>query len=101
MNSQATPGRAEQLVYRCAPTLVWVRDEGHVIVVDAQNARSWLLDGIEAAIWDWVTMGYSYPRIVNLASLILKGSQAQAETQLEETLHRWHRAGLVQLEGNT
>ena len=101
MNGQATPRTAEQLFYRCAPTIVWARDEGRVIVVDDQDKRSWLLDGIEAAIWDWVTMGYAHPRIVSMVSLTLKGSDAQAETLLENTLHRWYLAGLVQLEGTT
>lgn len=99
MSRGAIPSTVDKWVYRCAPDFVWVRDAERVIVVDSEGGRSWSLDGIEAAIWDWLAMGYSYPKIVGFVSLILKRSQDETGAVLQDTLRRWYRAGLVQWEG--
>ena len=97
MSWEAILPTVERSVYRCAPHIVWIRDADRVILVDPDNERSWLLHGIEAAIWDWLTVGYEYERIVGLLSLILQSSEDEAGATLTDALRRWCHAGLVQL----
>lgn len=87
--------------YRCAPTVVWVKDAGQTILVEEAGRNSWILRGEEAAIWDWLTLNHPFERIVRFLSVISGTSADEARKALLAILQRWEKAGIVQTaEGN-
>lgn len=91
----------EGVAYCCAPHVVWARDVERVILVDSQDGRSWALDGIEAAVWDWLATGYPYERVVHFVALTRKTLESEAGARLDSILRRWCDAGLIQQGGAT
>lgn len=90
---------SQRLIYRCSPCIIWVKDVHQTLVVDREAGRSWALHGIEAVVWDLLTVGYSYRRIVPMLSLILSLSVEEAEHILAGVLRRWSDASIVQVSG--
>jgi hypothetical protein len=85
------------VVYRCAPEVAWVRDAGRVLLVDPERGRTWSLGGVEAAIWDWLVLGYGYEEIARYLSLILRTSKEEAGRALLGVLLCWQDGGIVQV----
>jgi hypothetical protein len=88
------------LTYRCSPAIVWVRDAGQILLVDKEAEQSWSLHDAEAVIWDLLTVGYSYEKIVQMLSLTLSLSVEQADRTLSNVLRNWRDAGIVQVSGD-
>jgi hypothetical protein len=88
------------LIYRCSPAIVWVRDAGQILLVDREAEQSWSLHDAEAVIWDLLTVGYSYAKIVQMLSLTLSLSVEQANHTLSNVLRNWRDAGIVQVSGD-
>ena len=84
-------------IYRCTSSIVWVRDAGQTLAVDEETGRSWTLRGVEAVVWDLLTVGYAYRRIVLLLSLIFSLPAAAAAQALDSLLRRWREANLIQV----
>jgi len=84
-------------IYRCTPSIVWVRDAGQTLAVDEETGQAWTLCGVEAVVWDLLTVGYAYRRIVLLLSLIFSLPAAAAAQALDSLLRRWREMDLVQV----
>ena len=84
-------------IYRCTPSIVWVRDAGQTLAVDEETGQSWILRGVEAVAWDLLTVGYAYRRTVSLLALILSLPAAEATRVLDSLLRRWREAELLQV----
>jgi len=88
------------LVYCCSPAIVWVRDAGHILLVDRETGQSWSLHDAEEVIWDLLAVGYSYEKIVQMLSLTLSLSAEQAGHTLSSVLQNWRDADIVQVSGD-
>ena len=86
-----------RLIYRCTPSIVWVRDAGQILLVEEETGRSWALQGLEAVVWDLLAVGYSVRRIVLLLSLIFSFPAAEAEQALAGVLQTWRETNIVQV----
>jgi len=89
------------ITYSCSPRVSWAIDAGQIIVVDEQYGRRHCLRGVEAAVWDWLTLAYPYPRLLALLVELLAVPPAQAAVTLRELLHRWIDIGLLVQEGES
>jgi hypothetical protein len=88
------------LAYHCAPSLVWVKDAGQTILVGKED-HTWIIDGVEALIWDLLTLNYSFDRLARFLSVMLEIPFKEAKRTLEAVLHRWNQVGIVvAVEGN-
>lgn len=87
----------QRLVYRCSPSIAWVRDANQTLVVDRETEQSWILHGVEAIVWDLLTVGYSYQSMVSMLSLTLSTSAEEAERTLAGVLEEWQGDGIVQV----
>jgi hypothetical protein len=85
------------VAYRRAPTVVWVKDAHQTILVKEDDGRTWCLEGVEAAVWDLLTLNYSAERTIVLLSVLLNGSRREANEYLSEKLEGWQEAGIVQV----
>ena len=97
MSTAAGEASHLRIVCRSADT-VWARDADATIVVDRRRGTSWVLDGAEAAIWDWLCLGHSRARIIRLLAALLDSSDESAQRSLSVTLERWLSAGLLALQ---
>jgi hypothetical protein len=87
-------------VYHCPPALVWLKERGRTIVVDQKRMESWQLGGLQAVVWDLVTLGYPFGRIARLVAALLDVSRDEADGTVLTILARWEEAGMVRREGD-
>ena len=90
---------SQRLIYRCSPSIVWVKDADQTLAVDTETEQSWPLRGVEAVVWDLLAVGYSYQKIVPMLSLILSLPIEEAERALASVLEKWRDAGVVRVSG--
>jgi hypothetical protein len=84
------------VVLTCPAPVWWVKDADQILVVDEQKGTLVILRGLEAVIWDWLTLMYSYPRLVNLLAALRVVPADEAERQLIDVLSAWQSIGLLQ-----
>ena len=73
----------------------YVRDLDQVILVSPENHQKWILQGIDAAVWNWLTLGYGYMRVVNMITTACSVSNEEASCLLQTILAKWVDAGLL------
>lgn len=83
------------VVYCSTPGIAWVKDAELTLLVDEEQGRSWSLHGIEAAIWDLLTLAYSFPEIVQVVSLLARCGAEEASEIVTALLHTWEAQGIV------
>ncbi len=49
-------------------------------------------------MWSWLTLGYAYPRLLELVTTVTRQTPDEAEAMLLSLLQRWHRDGLLQIQ---
>ena len=94
------PGAAppEDLVYRCVPTVAWVRELDHTRLLDLERRKSWRLDGLEASVWDLLVLGYAHRQVLAFLVAFLGITAEQSQARLLAMLGGWHEAGLLTVE---
>ncbi len=84
------------VVLTCSAHLRWVHDTALIWIVDQQTGTTHCLEGAEAAVWGWLMLGYSYPRLVDLLGPLLNLEQREAQRHLNTVLQTWISAGLLE-----
>jgi hypothetical protein len=82
-------------IYRSVPGLAWVKDAELTLIVQHEEGRSWALRGLEAAIWDLLTLSYSFPRLVDAVALLAGCEPGEAAEIVMALLHEWEEQGIV------
>jgi hypothetical protein len=75
--------------------LIWVKDREQIIIIDEQSQEIYALYHVEAAVWSWLTLAYSYPRIVELLAAMLGIPCPEAEHRLQIMVQNWQKAGIL------
>ncbi len=83
------------LVYTCPSHIKWVTDDTRIIIVNEQQNSHHILTEAEAAIWNWMTIPYSYRKLLPLVTLLWSLPLPKAEERLQLILHKWHEDGLL------
>jgi hypothetical protein len=83
------------LIYRPGPNVTWLRDANHILVIDGERGETWSLSGREAALWDWLNLGYPYQKILEFLSLLMRASPHEAEKTLLTLLRDWQSEGII------
>jgi hypothetical protein len=78
----------------------WVRDGETILLVNVQKNKVDNLSGVDASVWIWLTLHYSYSRLTNLLVALLNVSRAEAEEQLKSIFLKWVRMGILIQEKN-
>jgi hypothetical protein len=86
---------SQAVAYRCAPAIVWVKDSGQTILVESENERYWIIRGVEAMVWDLLTLNYTFEGIVRFLSVMLKTPVDEATGALRAILQNWENAGIL------
>jgi hypothetical protein len=78
-----------------AAEIAWVRDAGQTILTDGLGGRSWILQGLEAAAWDLVSLGYSFEEMAGTLALLAGTDHEQSRSMLLATVRRWAEMGIL------
>ncbi len=81
--------------YHCAPAIVWVKDSGQTILVESEKECYWIIRGLEAMVWDLLTLNYTFEGIVGFLSLMLETPVGEATGALRAILQGWEDAGIL------
>jgi hypothetical protein len=84
-------------IYTCPEQIRWVKDSHQIILVDERQGKAFVLHGVEAAIWGWLSLRYAYPRLVKFVAVLLAVSATEAEQTLRATLQKWHAQGWLEV----
>ena len=83
------------MTFQSKPSLIWKTGQASVRIFDTDDRRTFLLKGFEAALWNWLTSGYSFSKIKVSAAEHLKTDQAIAAAVVFETLQALHEQGIL------
>ncbi|MEO8355190.1 MAG: hypothetical protein ABI621_04700 [Chloroflexota bacterium] len=78
--------------------LYWVRDREQILIVDEQSQEIYALQHVEAAVWTWLALAYSYAKIVELSTAMLGVPSAEAEQRLQVIFQNWQNTGILAIE---
>jgi hypothetical protein len=70
-------------------------DSAGLILVHATRQETHLLTGIEATVWNLLTLRYTYRQLLSLAAILLDSPEPVAENRLQVMLTAWQSAGLL------
>jgi hypothetical protein len=76
--------------------IAWAQDKTCVWLVNEAENSVCALSGLEAAIWNWINLGYAYPRLVEMTAAYRAGSSAGAKRELTGILHQWLAQGWLE-----
>lgn len=62
--------------------ILWVQDKTQVLIIDEKHKKNRCLTGVEAAIWSWLSLNYSFAKLVKLTAAALDVSTTEAEPYL-------------------
>ena len=81
---------------RLPDSVFWVRDKNRTIVIDIENQHTLALHGLNEAIWGWLTLDYSYQRILQFVKTVLETDLESAEKVLLNALRNWVATGILE-----
>ncbi len=82
--------------YRPAPSIRYVIEVDQTRLIDDRRGLSWSLQGLEAAIWDLLTSGHAYQRIVYSVSLLSDLPGVSAKKIVLAALQSWTDQGILE-----
>lgn len=85
-------------VYTCPPYIKWVTDDTSIVIVNEQRNSHHILVEAEAAIWNWMTIPYSYRQMLPLVTTLWSVSLPEAEKRLQHLLQKWQTNGLLNMD---
>jgi hypothetical protein len=83
------------LAYRCAAAITWVKDAGRTLLVEVETGRAWSLGGVEAVVWDLLTLHYPAGQLIGFLAVLLGESCEKAKDRLLAMVQGWEEAGIV------
>lgn len=78
--------------------LYWVKDQDQIFIIDEHSQEIYRMHHLEALVWTWLTLAYSYSKIVELLTALLVISSAEAEQRLRIIFQTWKNAGILNVE---
>jgi hypothetical protein len=84
----------------CPPCLHWVKDSNQILIVDERVNTPTVLRDVEAAVWDWLMLGYNLADVTGLLAELCHESLSLAETRLFGLLQGWLKSGWLNWQDN-
>lgn len=94
MNIQDT-----NLIHISTPESVcWVNDGKQITVINRESNRFFTLSGLEAVVWNWLSLGYSYQQIEIMTAHLLSQSESEAVDVLGSIFRDWYTNDLLEID---
>ena len=78
----------------------WCVDARQVTIIDRACAKAYVLSGLQAAAWNWFTLGYSRPKVIEMVSSAGPQSLAAADVLVRSMISDWMANGLLEEKRN-
>jgi hypothetical protein len=72
-----------------------VIDRRRVTILSTDEARTHVLEGSEATVWEWVSVSTAQPRLVEFVAQLTGTDAAEARAVVDGLFSRWRDAGLL------
>ena len=92
-------GQSGASAYDCTPSISWVKDASQVMLVEGKWERTWSLRGVEAVIWDLLTLQYGFDQMVRFLAQLSEDTRENAAATLLATMQLWEEEGIVTANG--
>lgn len=89
------PSESFLLTVETNPGILWLRDTGHVLVVDEQRRMVHHLRGDEVAVWNWLQLSYPSTKIMQMLAEMQGLSFSESEGRLAAIIKKWVQLGLL------
>lgn len=92
----------EKLIHAVQPVsgLRWLRIAEGIIILNANLTKKWMIKGIEANLWEWVSQGFSYKKMVEMVSKLLNLNKAKSEKYIKQKIFKLEQKGLLEFLNN-
>lgn len=84
--------------FHALPEVLWLQDEGRILVVNQHSQEAHWLDGQAALVWSWLNSGVSFSACVKLLSALNQEQSSRARNAISSYLTAWQESSLVHLE---
>ncbi|MBI4473382.1 MAG: hypothetical protein HY646_11995 [Acidobacteria bacterium] len=81
-------------MYRLAPGVQW-SVEARGLLVKGAGGKVQFLEYPEAAVWDLISRGYRFDKVVSMVSCIASIDQDAGRKLVAESLDKWVNSGLL------
>ena len=78
----------------------WCVDARQVTIIDRACAKAYVLSGLQAAVWNWFTLGYSCSRVIEMVSSAGSQSLPAADALVCSMISDWMANGLLEEKRN-
>lgn len=82
--------------YICSAGVEWVKNSDGILVVQGNLSQSYLLTGLESALWSWMNLSYNFPRLVSMLAELEGISRVAAGRKLRQILEDWRGKGILE-----
>lgn len=83
------------IAYQCTPHTRWAVEVWGIVLIHLKTGIVCRLNYPQAAVWDLLTHGYSYDRLVRMLTAITSLQADEVEKLLAESLENWVDAGFL------
>ena len=77
--------------------IYWVKETQHIMVVDERIKQVTLLCDLQAALWSWISLSYSFEQLCHLVAKALDLDNAGARGMILEIFKEWEEIGIISL----
>jgi len=84
-------------IYFCPAGVEWVKNTDGILVINRNQSQSYLLMGLESAVWSWMSLSYTYPRLVGMLSELEGISRQEAGQKLKRLLEAWRVIDILEV----
>ncbi len=73
----------------------WCQESNHILVIVEQTGLAVRLTGLEAAVWKWLTLSYTYETVLRFAEVFLNLPKDETRARLNQILQDMVELGLL------
>ena len=73
----------------------WLRNLDEVIIINGDLSKRWVLQEIEADVWEWLWQEFSQQSIIKMIALMNSSTKIQSLQLLNELSTKWEKQGLI------
>lgn len=86
--------------YQCAAEIEWVKNSDHILLINRLTGQSWQFRGLQALIWELLSVGHRYQKLLKLFALTESIALDLADAQIRQTLKIWAQDGIIEQVGD-
>lgn len=81
--------------YQPVAGIRWLRNLDDVIIIKGDLSKRWVLQEIEADVWEWLWQEFSLQSIIQMVTLMNSLTETQSLQFLNEISANWEKQGLI------